>query len=350
MTYAGENKAETGGAKASPDYPFLGFQNGEGADATILPLVLNMECTATQTEMNDNVAATLERGYVPLQEVFDSAPGGKLSLCGAGPSLNSTLDKLTGDVFAVNSAIGVLLKKGIVPRWAMIWDCAELCVQFAIPHPDVTYLVASRCHPTVFERLKDCKVVVWHADGDMNIMDLLESQGVKDPLVKGGTTGITRGLYVAYTLGYRDFHVFGADSCYVDGESHVAGSLVHEHHLKVMVNGRWFDSTAQWAAQIEELKIIYPMFKHTYLAADMTAYDDGMFSWVLGIMKQDEAKALRNAMALIELGQKQKGIAAPGVPGALPDGAIEQLAEQYPEQMAPVMKTLQPLEAGVQNV
>ena len=342
MTY-GNNKKEDSGVTA-PEYPFLGFRHGEGPNSVVLPLVLNMECTATQEEMNGNVAATIARGYVPFTEVIDRVANGRISLCGAGPSLLANLDKVTGDVFAVNSAIRVCLEHGIVPRWAMIWDCAEICEQFAIPHPDVTYLIGSRCHPKVFERLKDCRVVVWHADGDHNILAYLEEKRINEPLVKGGTTGVTRGIYVAYALGYRDFHIFGADSCYVNGESHAAGSLVHEHVLKIMVNGRWFDSTAQWAAQIEEIKIMYPMFKHTALRAEMTAYDDGLFAWVLGIMKQDEEKALANALASIELQIKAKGQPMPGVPGVLPSGTIAEIAKQHPELAAPIMKTLQPLE------
>ena len=342
-------KTDSGAVTASPEYPFLGFKHGEGKESVILPLVLNMECTATKGEMNENVGLTPDRGYTSFIEALDTASG-SVSLCGAGPSLLANLDKLKGDVFAVNSAIGILLSRGIVPRFAMIWDCAEICTQFAIPHPEVTYLVASRCHPNVFERLKDCRVIVWHADGDMNIRELLESKNVMEPLVKGGTTGVTRGIYVAYALGYRDFHIFGADSCYVNGESHAAGSLVHEHHLQIMVNKRWFDSTAQWAAQIEELKVIYPMFKHTALRAEMTAYDDGMFAWVLSILKADEEKALRNALAIVEMAEKQKGVAAPGVPGKLDEGTIRAIAQAHPELAAPIMKTLQPLEAGVANV
>ena len=345
----GSNRV-SGTAPKKYEHPFLGYKNGEGEGAAILPLVLQMECTATRTEMNDNVKATLRRGYASFTELLDVVSGGPVSLCGAGPSLLHTLHHLKGDVFAVNSAIPLLLKQGIVPKWAMIWDCADICEAFAEPHPDVTYLIASRCHEKVFEKLRGCKVYVWHADGDMNIVELLNENGVNEPLIKGGTTGITRGIYVAYALGYRHFHLFGADSCYVNGKSHVNGSLVYEHVLDVMVNGRWFKSTAQWAAQIEELKIMYPMFKHTQLRADMTAYDEGLFQFVLDIMKSDEERALANALAALELQQKQKGAAAPGVPGVMPEGSIAEIAKQHPEIAAPVMKTLQPLEAGANNV
>lgn len=326
---------------------FLGVQNGEGEGAVVLPLVLHMECTATEGEMNANVAATLDRGYTSILPYLYSEPDGTVSICGAGPSLGETLSELKGDVFAVNSAISYLLERGVVPKWAMIWDCAEICERFAIPHPDVTYLIGSRCHPKVFKRLKDCKVVVWHADGDHNIMPFLEGKKVKEPLIKGGTTGVTRGIYVAYALGYRDFHVFGADSSYSeDGRTHVVSSLVHEHRMKVMIAGRWFDTTAQWAAQIEEMKIIYPMFKRSALQAEITVYDKGMMAWIVQLMDMDLEKSVANAMALIELTAQNKGVAGPGTPGALPNGTIKEIHEKAPHLVAGAMKTLQPLEGS----
>ena len=311
----------------------------------VMPLILHMECTATEGEMNGNVVETIKRGYKPLAQIIGTASG-SVSLCGAGPSLGERIADLKGDVFAVNSAIGYLLEHGVAPKWAMIWDCAELCEQFAVPHPDVTYLIGSRCHPKVFERLRDCKVIVWHAAGDHNIKEFLAEKKVEEPMINGGTTGVTRGIYLAYALGYRDFHIFGADSSYKNGASHVAGSLVHEQHMHVRVGGKWFETTPQWAAQIEEIKLMYPMFKHSPLAADMTAYDDGMFGWVMGIMKKDEEQALINAIHTMKLREEKNGEAVPGSPGTLPPGTIKALHEQAPHLAAGAMKSLQPLEGA----
>src|SRR5207302_1799939 len=121
---------------------------------------------------------------------------------------------------SVNSAIWFLLDQGVVPKYQMIWDGFEVCEKFAVPHPDVTYLIASRCHPKVFEKLKHCRVVVWHAGGDHDILDILsradvqEKMGGVQPLINGGSAGVTRGLFVAEALGYNDMHIFGGDSSY----------------------------------------------------------------------------------------------------------------------------------------
>lgn len=326
------------GTGARYEHPFLGFRNGDGGP--ILPLILHMECTATESEMNSNVAATLERGYRPLTEVIMSQAG-SVSFCGAGPSLADHLSEVASrPVFAVNSAHGYLLGQGIVPHWTMIWDCAEVCADFAVPSRETKFLIGSRCHPRVFERLADCDVYVWHAAGDHNILAYMEERGMKEPLVNGGTTGVTRGIYLAYALGYRDFHLFGADSSYREDATHVAGSLVYEQPLPVMMNGIWYKSTPQWAAQIEEMKIMYPMFREGG-GATMRAYDDGMMGAVMAIMQSNEDRALANALAMLELQKRGPG---PGVPGVLPEGAIAAIHEQAPEAVAGAMRTLQPLE------
>ena len=254
----------------------------------LLPLALHMVGCATQEEMNGNLSQTIARGYVPINDYLDKYSG-SCSLIGSGPSINETYKELKGDVIAINSAIGFLLGKGIVPRFAMLWDAADIVSQFAIPHPEITYMVGSRCHPKVFERLKDCKVIVWHAGGDHNINELIIKNNIKEPLVNGGSAGITRGIYLASALGYRDLHIFGADSSYSqDGKTHINGSLVPEKDIMVSVGNdppRWFRTTPEWCAQVEEYRCIYAMFTHNN-THQMEVYGEGtMFKYMHEILR-----------------------------------------------------------------
>ena len=239
------------------------------AAGTPLPLYrlgLAMEGCATQGEMNANFYATLNRGYTPINSYL-GAYSGTCSIVGAGPSLADTYTDLQGDVLAINSAIAFLIDKGVVPRWAMIWDCSPLCEKFAVPHDGITYLVASRCHPSVFERLKDCNVVVWHAAGDNNILDLMRREDViakqpcHEPLINGGTAGVTRAIFVATALGYKDVQIFGGDSSYSEnGDTHINGSLVKEKDVQVAFGTNppiFFRTTPEWCAQVEEYRGIY---------------------------------------------------------------------------------------------
>ena len=241
------------------------------AEGTPLPLVrlgMDMQSCATEEEMHDNFYVTLKRGYVPLNEHLYRY-GGIACVVGAAPSIEKTYKELTGDVCAINSAIGFLIEHGVIPKWAMLWDAADIVEQFAVPHPDITYLVASRCHPKVFERLKDCKVVVWHAGGDHDISKVLNNpeviakQKYEEPLINGGSAGVTRGIFLMTALGYKEIHLFGADSSYgTQNNTHVRGSLVPEKDFLIAIGNEpplWFRTTPEWCAQVEEYKCIYAL-------------------------------------------------------------------------------------------
>ena len=265
--------------------------NGTGVDVappSLIPLILHMEGCATQEEMNANVAETVKRGFTGVFDLFNSHKG-EVSIVGSGPSIQETYKDLKGDIWAINQAIGWLLDKGIVPKWAMIWDAAEVCEQFAIPHPEITYLVAARCHPKVFERLKDCNVRVWFPDGDHNIRDYMVERKIVEPLIKGGSAGVTRAMYFAPLFGYTKLHLFGADSCYSNGKTHVIESLVREKDIVVWVgNGegrRAFRTTPEWASQVNEFRDIYHLFTHPSFNVGVETYGDGMLQYMGAIMK-----------------------------------------------------------------
>ena len=259
-------------------------------DPNLIPLKLYMEGCATAEEMNANVTATLARGYTPINGFLDSQLGKECSIVGAAPSINETYTQLKGDVFSCNSALGFLLSKGVVPRYQMMWDAHPLVATFAIPHPEVTYLVAARCHPSVFERLKDCKVIVWYAAGDHNIAELMVEKDIQEPTINGGSAAVTRGMYLAFALGYRTFHVFGADSSYSeDGKTHINGSVVPEKDIQIWVGNeigkkKKFRTTPEWCAQLEEFKVIYQHF-HNYCGARIEVYGEGMLPHVARIME-----------------------------------------------------------------
>lgn len=261
------------------------------ADPTLIPLHLSMEGCATQEEMIANVEATIARGYTRLNEYLDTRSGHRVSIVGAGPSIRKTWRKLGGDVMACNSALGFLLDQGVVPKYHMLWDAHPIVASFAIPHPGVTYLVAARCHPTVFERLKDCRVIVWFAGGDHNIAEFMAERNIPDAIVLGGSAAVTRGLFLAAALGYRKFHVFGADSSYSDdGMTHVNGSAVPEKRMRVWVgNGpdkQDFWTTPEWCAQVEEFKLIYERF-HNQLHARIEVYGNGLLPHVARILAKN---------------------------------------------------------------
>lgn len=254
----------------------------EGATPPLLPLGLDMHSCATQDESNKNIQATLDRGYDSFIPYLDKYSG-TISLVGSGPSIEDTYKELVGDVCALNGAISYLLDRGIVPDFAMIFDADPVCEKFAVPHPDITYFIASRCHQKVFDRLKDCKVVVWHAGGDHNVHQFLAEREVDEPMVNGGSAAITRAIFLADCLGYRDLHLFGADSSYgKNGNTHVRGSLVHEKDIMVALGDKnpvWFRTTPEWCGQVMEYRSIFTLFTHRN-HSKLSVHGDGMLPYM----------------------------------------------------------------------
>lgn len=245
-----------------------------------------MEVCATQEETESNIAHTFRKEYERFNEHMDTRKG-LLHICGAGPSLEDSYEELSGDVLAANAAIPYLLKLGVLPRYAMIWDASPLLVKFAVPNPYITYLLASRCHESVFERLHDCNIIVWHAGGDYDIRGVLERAGVPEPMINGGSAAVTRALYLGYALGYREFHLHGADSSYRGDRTHVTPSLVPEKRMPVCVNKKWFDTTPEWAAQAEEFKCIHAAFLTKPFGAKIVVHGDGLLPWIWELMNKE---------------------------------------------------------------
>jgi len=225
-------------------------------------LVLQPATNTSEDVITSNLAATFKRGYKPLTQA--EGYRGPISLVGAGPSLAWTYKDLVGDVMACNSAHDYLLGKGIVPQYTMLWDAHPVMANMiTTPHPKVKYLVASRCHPSVFEKLKDCDVTVWHAmGGDDALGGLLAKHGRNELLVPGGTSSIMRATHLAGALGYaKEVHLFGIDSCCSGGKTHVKGSLTDQNTITLIACGKPFMVAPWMAMQAEDFKVFAPLLR-----------------------------------------------------------------------------------------
>lgn len=244
------------------------------------------EPVALDEVLTRNIGAVLERGYTRFNK-FIASQTGTLSICGFGPSLRHTWRGLKGDVMACNRAHDWLIARGVVPRWCLLMDPLEVIADMVTPHDGVTYLCASRCHPAVFEKLEGYEVVVWHCAGD-NVLEpmlekhftgrtLAEAQEKTEPTINGGTATVTRGAVVGVVMGYRDIHVFGADSSFPDGDgsTHLEKSLVAERPVRVLCDGRQFWSTTWMTLQVEDIRIIFNDLRERG-AAKFIFYGDGL--------------------------------------------------------------------------
>ena len=260
-----------------------GIERGKewGAEAPLFPLILHYDVCETHENIKRNLRQTLESEYVPFNALLAEPHDREISIVGFGPSLKKTWKQLRGDLMVTNGAHDWLIERGIIPKYAMFFDASDVMTKFVNPHPDVTYLVASRCSRGIFNALKGHKVYVWHGMGDDYLDDFLCEFRKAEPMLGGGTAAVTRGMMVATNMGYRKINLFGADSSFEGKFTHVNESIVPEKIITVWCNGRKFKSTSWLCGQVEDFKILHPLMKK--MGCTLEVYGDGLLPHVAKI-------------------------------------------------------------------
>lgn len=173
----------------------------------------------------DQFMASLERNDYYAGHVILNKPHKGIAVTVAyGPSLIDTWKQVKGkgDIFACNGAFDFLVERGIVPRYHVICDGHECTTSFVQnARDDVVYLIASQCHPSLFEALKGRKVALWHSYAGGKEAEILNHWNKKNWIViSGGNSVGMRSLNLQWAMGYRKHHVYGIDGCYIKGQDH----------------------------------------------------------------------------------------------------------------------------------
>ena len=148
------------------------------------------------------------------------AHGHTLSIVGGGPSLADTYQDLSGYVVAINGSLKWLLDKGIVPYACGVLDPGDHIAGTLVADPRVRFFVSSTCHPSVFEKLKDCNITLWHPGGSDEINKAVFSRNPEALIAGGGCTMGLRWITLGYLLGFRRFRCFGMDSSFSEEGTH----------------------------------------------------------------------------------------------------------------------------------
>lgn len=206
-------------------------------------LYVRMTPPISPEEMVENMRSALSRG---LPEIKFCAPRGyTLAIASGGPSLQDTYTQLEGHIAAVNGSLGFLLDRGIVPEFCGVLDANPHMADIVVADPRVRYLVASNCHPTLFDKLlgAGCRVWLWHTTGRSlgtpEADDVLRKARPDTWIsVYGGSTIGLRLVNLGHVLGYRKFHLHGMDSSFRDDKTHAYpdrrdGDWINHHGLEV---------------------------------------------------------------------------------------------------------------------
>lgn len=233
-------------------------------------LVVKTKNCVPDEMIQENIQFALESG-LPKIEVCQ-AHAERAIVVSAGPSLKSYLDEIRsseGKVVCVKHAHDTLIENGIVPWACVLLDPRPHVRDFIEnPHPDVTYIVASMCHRSTLERLMErkAKTLLYHA-----MVGAGENKIIKEGFfVGGGSCAATRGISVLHVLGFRQFVLYGFDSCYPEKPSGPRAD-----YQKVDVLGKQYWTDMELVAQAQDFeKLLLQGF------VDLEVKGEGMISHI----------------------------------------------------------------------
>ena len=252
-----------------------------------LPLKITGKCVAEDETLFANMDAAVARGYPQIRQAQEIKTGAIL-LVASAPSVKGQLElikkmKAAGSpIVAIKGAHDWLIDNGVMPDYALAIDPQEHRIAFYKPQPTVHYMIASQCHPAMFDNLDGCQVTLWHPyvkkgqDRPKNCM-----------LIGGGTTSGLRAISLFYVLGYRQFELFGFDSCNdgellrVNGDGLKDGDNLIE--VKIDPQGETFYCNPAMALQAEHFQTYYDYLPD----AIFNAYGRGLIQAIIKKREQN---------------------------------------------------------------
>lgn len=180
-----------------------------------------------------------------------------VAVVGFGPSLKDTWEQLRDfkPIYTCSGAHKFLIEKGIVPTYHVDSDPRAYKADIlGEPHSDVTYLMASICHPTYFDKLElyHARVKLWHM---LFLEPTVFAHFPKHEwIMTGGHTVGPRAIKIARFMGNANLHMFGFDGSVADGRTH---SSEHPHPPsdleKLKFNGKSYLTNHNWQDHAEIL-------------------------------------------------------------------------------------------------
>jgi len=162
-----------------------------------------------------------------LPEIRQQAEHGRpLAIVGGGPSIAGHLDEIRGyaDVWAINGACGFLRDHGIDSILVTLDPCDFLAPRVA--GAKRAYL-ATRCHPDVFDTLKDADITVFDAVNDA------------ETGIWASCSSVTACFHLAGKLGFRDLTFYGCEGSFSErSHAYMDEKELQDFRFVVECNGR----------------------------------------------------------------------------------------------------------------
>lgn len=265
----------------------------------LTPLKIHARCIVAFDELKPQVeyaCSTVEKTagsdqpvkyFIPSLEPHDR----KAVLVGSGPSVRDQVKRLkkqrrdpSSFFFGIKGGHDFLVKNKIDPHFGIAVDPQEKIHKenFLLRSPDCKYFLASQCHPSLFDTLIDRgdQVLIWHVATD-SLIKWSQQDGspiFRHYLIPGGSTSGLRAIVLAYSMGFRDFHLYGFDSCLSNKLRKITGELFEDESriMPLTVMGKKFYADPAMAAQSNEFQGIVDQLWREQDPFTVRAYGDGL--------------------------------------------------------------------------
>lgn len=214
-------------------------------------------------------------------------------LIGGGSTLSGFEDEIRERVksgvklVTMNGTYNWAIEHGLTPDAQIIVDARPFNARFTKPVlPKCTYLMCSQCDPSVLEGLPKEHTYLWHTSKELHGELLDFAYDKKWWWVPGGSTVLLRAIPLLRMLGYHKFHLYGCDSCVIDGEHHAYAQKENDGEtiLDVALNvgstptGRLFRASVWQLAQAQEFIDVVRMMGEVI---DMQIHGDGLLAYII---------------------------------------------------------------------
>lgn len=234
---------------------------------------------ASDETCRQQIASSIERR---LPEALP--PRRRLAIIANGPSARDVdLAALTCPTLAVNGSINLFAAQGLAPTyWAACDPQAKVADLLpAWPPEDTIYLLASKCHSSVFSKLRFRSVRVWH------LTDYPVENKTNIPTCSSITASAAWLMW--RSAGFTDFDFYGWDACFMDSRHHASseatvgeaplnviygGKIVGKGEDTHVIGGRSYPTTRTWAMEADNAEQFFSLAK--YFNIGVTIHGDGM--------------------------------------------------------------------------
>jgi hypothetical protein len=192
------------------------------------PLEITVQAAGTEEELCFNIRSALARN-LPELTLAPTKHDGNMVLVASGWSMPDYIDEIKAHqkagrpVVSIKATHDFLVENGVEPDLWVNLDPRDRTSGIKHLNDHTTYMPASRCPPTTFDYLKGKKVLLWHSWAPGPEMEAI---GHGKLAIGGGTTSGLRAINIGYILGYRNFTMYGYDSCNgPDGRKKFGGEM-----------------------------------------------------------------------------------------------------------------------------